>query len=145
MAGGLTTYTMPKIGAGNRKDYECPNLSETDWAYVAGILDGEGCIRDQKQTHSRHVQPTIRVANTYLGLVEWLRKIFGGSIYTDCRTSQPDRNPNWNQVWEWRRCSESAVYAILSGCIPYMIVKRDRALEIMTRIEKRGIQKKEGV
>lgn len=41
-------YTAPKIGAGNRKDYVCPDLAEVEWAYVAGILDGNGvCVQKQ--------------------------------------------------------------------------------------------------
>lgn len=51
-----------------------PNLSPTEAAYVAGILDGEGSISLVRsfasRTRGRYVYPVVRIANTDLLLLE---------------------------------------------------------------------------
>lgn len=63
-------------------DYGCPQVSVLtpfELGYVAGLLDGEGCItasihRDQYTVLS------VSIANTHKGVIDWLHKKLGGSV-----------------------------------------------------------------
>ncbi len=50
-------------------------------AYIAGIIDGEGCVsltgRFDRHGIKKYVTPIIQVANTNFALIELLQKQFG--------------------------------------------------------------------
>ena len=54
-------------------------------AYLAGIIDGEGCFFIGKSKTSRpygcgfHFYAVLRITNTDEGLILWLEKTFGGA------------------------------------------------------------------
>ena len=117
---------------GKSKPYICPDLLGTDWAYIAGILDGEGCLHYNKKKNGK-LYPKISVGNTHKGLCEWLQMILGGGFYFQDRS---DRK-NWNDAWMWVQTSGAAVYTILSKCLPYLIIKKNKAIEILQLLSKR--------
>ena len=67
--------------------------------YLAGIVDGEGCIYLQTQTINRVRYRTFRlsVTNTNLELIEWLGDNFGGYVYI-----KKLRNPSYKKCYDWR-------------------------------------------
>ena len=71
-------------------------LSELDRAYIAGLIDGEGCIRIGRVGPERITfYPSISIGMTNREVIEWLQdRIHSGSIKlnnpTACR-----RNPKW--------------------------------------------------
>lgn len=93
---------------------------ETDLAYFAGLLDGEGCFSLRNQgTHIFSCQ--VNIGNTDLRLLEWVKDRFGGSINAEAR-----KNPKHKPVWRW--CSDATTLAdMLPAIIPHLIAKRDRA------------------
>lgn len=76
--------------------------AELELAYVAGIFDGEGCVRMTRIRNSWF--PSVYVANTNLELLEALRCQFGGQIYKQC-----GRRVGWKQGYNWRLSWSSAV------------------------------------
>lgn len=59
--------------------------SKTDYAYIAGILDGEGTICIANQLYL-----SVRFRNTNKLLLEWIQGIAGiGNIYCDNRNPSP--------------------------------------------------------
>lgn len=63
------------------KGTKMPVLSKTERAYLAGILDGEGCLSLGGRLNARYITPTVQVTNTRYELLLWLHSRFGGSIY----------------------------------------------------------------
>ena len=51
----------------------------TKLAYIAGFVDGEGCVRIKKGTASYYV--TFQVTNTDRKPLQMIKKIFGGKVY----------------------------------------------------------------
>jgi hypothetical protein len=103
-------------------------LPETDRAYAAGLIDGEGCIRltqrgAQGGTVFRTGQCTlmVEVSNTDKGMTTWLHERFGGSV-----SYKPD-NPEENrkQQWHWRCAANKALYC-LDVIWPYTRTKRQQ-------------------
>ena len=87
-------------------------------AYVAGIIDGEGCIQFAKCRTA--VFPRILVVNTNRGLLERLQAQFGGDIAPICH-----RRENWKPSWQWR-ISWTAAVDLLVKVSPYIEVKLDQ-------------------
>jgi hypothetical protein len=104
-------------------------LAETDYAYLAGLIDGEGHI-GVYGTRS----PIVEIAMTDRGVIEWLKDTFGGSIYTP---TVPKANAR--QYWKWNS-SSTAMMTILRLTIPYMKTKRRHAEIFVELMEIRSVR-----
>lgn len=90
-------------------------MTETERAYLAGILDGEGCISASKPP----IHISVQVSNTDLPLLEWLAENFGGSITLK---KQPGKT-----AYVWQRKARSTK-PLLEAALPYLRVKRKQAV-----------------
>lgn len=101
--------------------------TELEYAYLAGIVDGEGTITITK--HQQHLRPTFQfkpmiiVSNTNRPLIEYLCRSFGGSKIFSHR-----RRPGHRDQWCWRLMSLKAIEGVLDRILPHLIVKRPQAL-----------------
>ena len=64
----------------NRKEYTLAQI-----AYLAGIIDGEGCIyignhSCNAETGDKYYQTLLKVTSTDKCLIDWLQQIFGGLV-----------------------------------------------------------------
>jgi hypothetical protein len=101
-------------------------LPETERAYAAGLIDGEGCIRITKRgagggASLRPGQLTlmVEVTNTDYDMVAWLQDRFGGSV--SHYDAKPERNAK--EKWHWRVAANKALYC-LDAIWPYARTKR---------------------
>ena len=98
-------------------------------AYLAGLFDGEGCIRINKSYHSprgnrfRRYQYQIQctVSNTNPTAVRLFEKYFSGSVHVHSLGSE-----NHKTTWTW---SVGALKAtkFLKKTIPFLRLKKDEA------------------
>lgn|SRR5262245_7055895 len=88
-------------------------------AYVAGIIDGEGCINFSRARTTIFVR--ILVVNTNCELLEMLKDQYGGDIYP-----LSGRHTGWNQAYQWRLSGTKAI-DLLDEIYPFLIVKRLQA------------------
>lgn len=99
--------------------------SETDLAWAAGIIDGEGCImlcfNGNRPRVGRYHQVRLVVTNTNAPLIRKMRVLFGGSIFK-CK-KQKD---SYRQKAQWTVTGALAV-ACLSSVVPYMVSKEPEA------------------
>ena len=118
------------------KDFHGRQLSEHEIGYLAGIMDGEGCIHISspisrtKDCKSHIYQTYISVTNTEMPLLAWIQERIGGiirSIPTD-KKSGVIRKP----IWRWF-CPIIRLTDFCQLLIPYSIIKR-REFEIMLEI-----------
>lgn len=111
--------------------------TEATLAYVAGIIDGEGCIRIKRRRGWREGSPRydleITVTNTEKALLLWLQENLGcGSIYDKDRSAA--RKPHWNPTFAWR-VTELKAADLLRRIHPYLVIKKSQcetALEFQT-------------
>jgi len=103
----LTRFGFPSVKEWRRKRYDLTNIQ---WAYIAGIFDGEGSL-----TCSR-----LYIANTFYPLLEFLRSSLGGTIV---RMNPHPKSPNHSPCWTWR-VSTIPTKSILPYLEPYLIVKK---------------------
>lgn len=105
------------------------SLSETDKAYIAGIIDGEGSIyaRNERKT----IYPTIAVHMTDKNVIEWLNnKIGGQKVCAINRKELTKTNKPFKTQYLFRICGKKA-QMLCNVIIQYLIVKKKHA-EIVT-------------
>lgn len=95
--------------------------TEIDWARLAAYIDGEGHIGIcSEKNRKRAYSFSVSIGNTDKRLMEWLSETFGGLPIRDKSTIRKKK------YWLWFVNGERAS-AILTGCLPYFIMKRDQA------------------
>lgn len=97
-------------------------VSPQEWGYIAGLVDGEGCIGIVKRSGRRQCALVLAIAGTCRALHEWLRSRLRGNISGGPRKERP----GWRTVYRW---SAAQVHAeqVLRRVEPLLIVKRDQA------------------
>jgi len=90
---------------------------ETELAYLAGFVDGEGSItifRSGKRYHLR-----FDIFNTNEDVLRWIQVTFGGCV----RRVTSRCKETWKPEFMWYVGQQQAS-DILSACLPYLKVKR---------------------
>ncbi len=106
------------------REYQVPELPETFWAYLAGLIDGEGSLNVYRNG------PRLGIANTHKGVLIWVTdQLQAGRIYT-----KKMYNPNAKQGYEWQ-CTAYVIRRILPQVAPYLHIKKDLSLLILKYLE----------
>lgn len=112
-----------------RSKYIRKEYPETTAAYMAGILDGEGCLSignhsGNRKNGDKHFQVNIAISSTDEVLITWIVETFGGykGIYTPKQMSRNGRK----QVYRWQ-CSGDRLTQICEITLPYLIIKKRQA------------------
>lgn len=97
--------------------------NETELAYAAGIVDGEGCIFIGNRGGNATPKYTLKVevCSTTPVVLRWLRNRFGGNI-TNATTPSDKQKPQ--QRWS---VSTAAAGKFLAAIRPYMVIKAEQA------------------
>lgn len=98
-------------------------------SYVAGIIDGEGCISFSSCRNV--VFPRVLVTNTNTELLFVLKQQFGGDI-----KPLSLRKPGWKQGYSWR-ISWSPAVELLKKLDWHLFVKRQQAATVFAWDEVR--------
>lgn len=112
---------------------------ETIYAYLAGLIDGEGCIsiRRCKQGKFIYYKPMIEVGMTDKGPIELLEKNFGNSAWYEIIPTGKRK-----LICHKWRVTGTRCLPILNAILPYLIVKKKQAeivIKLVARIFPRGI------
>ncbi len=106
-------------------DYKA--VSEIDWARLAAYIDGERTILIDKVKAANGGRPchfvALRVANTNIDLMQWVKSTFGGFVYVSNPTTKKTHHKT---CFNWSVRSVQA-NEVLLGCFPYLIVKTKQA------------------
>src|SRR6266516_5145334 len=107
------------------QDAEQKDLFESDQtkidaaaaAYIAGFLDGEGCIsiaHSNRATGHGSFRLVIHFTNTYLPVLTWIRDMVGsGAINPKARKSSKHKS-----AWELKICARKNCKALLEAVLP---------------------------
>ena len=105
-------------------DMVLPDFSPTEWAYLAGLIDGEGTVtidRVSKGTNFTY-RPSLVLVSTTPCLVDWLFDRFPcGSRHVN-----NSRNEAWKPQHRVAYVYRPATHLLL-GMLPYLVLKRDQA------------------
>jgi hypothetical protein len=106
-------------------------LTAEGWAYLVGIVDGEGSIAMKRE------QPQISVYNGCLPLMKYLASAIGGAYRVADRKG---RSPNYC----WNIGGVRNVYFAINELIPFLIIKRDVALNVRKRLQDKYGERLDG-
>lgn len=105
------------------KMYQDFSQADPRLAYVAGLIDGEGCIGIQKSSKHAlyYVEVTIGMTSKALPVLTEMQKTFGGSLLK--KRSKTDK---WEEAHNWRIGGEGAA-SFLTRIVPFLMLKRRQA------------------
>ena len=110
------------------------------WSYLAGIIDGEGCISisdTRKNTYTKF-DVNFNVTNTSLPLMKWLIEHFGGVYYTKGYNGQSSHKPHWRTSYNWRPKGRRNREILLLGVLPYLVIKKEQAKLLLEYVQMDG-------
>lgn len=99
--------------------------------YLAGIADGEGHFALTRTVNGKkyhYLQPRIVIVNTDRPLIDWIKRWFGGYVYTYKAGSDPRRT--CKDLHRWQIVGEKAVI-LARELQPFLIVKKQQVKRIM--------------
>jgi hypothetical protein len=100
-------------------------LTTEDLAYIAGLIDGEGCITMLSCKRLDTCYPAVMVAMTYKPVIEWLAKQFEAPCHLHNHTSlrrHPQLKPQYIT-----RVNGYKAKKLCQAILPYMKVKHFQA------------------
>ncbi|XWK89872.1 MAG: hypothetical protein U7127_07325 [Phormidium sp.] len=105
---------------------QCNNLSVADAAYIAGLIDGDGCLTASvgKSRNSVVVNYKLIVSMCDELTIKWLQEIT--SVGTITRTSRINQ-PKWKDLHRFE-CSGQQLNSMLEEVIPYLKLKKPQSL-----------------
>ena len=107
-----------------------------NFAYLAGLLDGEGCVTYKKYwDRKRKDRPRkyfcwriqMEIVMTHKPTIQWCADNFGGKVYEKPRGEH-------KMQYRWRRCFRDAL-EIARAIIPYSVTKKDALQNILNHYE----------
>lgn len=104
------------------------------WIYLAGLIDGEGCIYARWTVKSTATgcpeTPAgfVTLANTYYPVIRWVRETFGGGIRLHSR-----KKDKWKDCYCWW-VSTRLTHEILSRCVKHLKIKERQARLVLKLI-----------
>ncbi len=116
------------------------NQRQTHWAYIAGIMDADGCFmisRHHRKTLKRVARllnverwsatymPCVKVAMIEQEAVNFIVEVscIGKIVLDGARKSRPNSKP----IYHWFERDKRKIIPFLENVIPYLKVKKDRA------------------
>ena len=95
-------------------------------AYLAGLVDGEGSISIKHNKVTNVYSATISVGMTQTEGLHLLVEMFGGKIREDFTSNRK------STMYRWQLTSKADVSRVLEALLPYLRVKKDIAVKVLT-------------
>ena len=115
---------IKKIKKTKKRNKNKGGLTETEKAYIAGIIDGEGCISlgfgNSVGNNRGAFYGRIAVEMACKSVPEWLYIKIGGTL---SNRKRPHRVPI---MWQWRISGKNS-RILLKEVIPYLVEKKKEA------------------
>lgn len=110
-------------------------VSKNDLNYIAGFLDGEGCVSLRKRKDNKYFAPVIEFSNTNLDVLKFIRERLGLTVNVNIHESGCRGNRKMTYKFAikgWRNCLHVAKLLF-----PYSLVKKKRLYILIKFIERR--------
>lgn len=112
-------------------------MNDVEWAYAAGIIDGEGSVGMHMHNTGSHrvAVVTLTVTNGCRECLEFLSQRFGGEIIRVRST-----NPNSRPSFHYKLVGRERLKLVLEGIQPYCIVKKGQIALALAFFEECPVQ-----
>jgi hypothetical protein len=117
-------------------------MKEVDIAYLAGIIDADGCVGIQKYSNCNSYRVILTVVQRDMPLIEYLYSTFGGSVnaVSTKRYGKKDFYLRWV-------VTDKKAMVVLGQCYPYLKLKKSQAFlaQELLEIKKNGSKDKDAM
>jgi len=103
-------------------------LVETDAAYIAGIIDGEGTVTLSRRHRSENRQLVVSISNTERPLLEYVLDSVGAGKITGKRTYQSHHTASYTYT-----ISNRQALALLGQIFPYLKTYKAKRSDLILR------------
>ncbi len=131
----ILAATGERIGRQRRRSHVEVPSDPLALAYLAGIIDGEGCLSRNSRQETFTWQLTV--TNTSSALQEWLRPIGGNFYYPKPVPSTARAGQMRKPRFEWKLTAAWDIFRLLTAVEPYLVIKQRKAQEVIDEISKR--------
>lgn len=114
-------------------------MKRLSWKYVAGLIDGEGCIncgyrkKDVFLSQGKHSGPTKQVLYLQIKIevtltesckhvLDLLENNYGGKLYYTGNRG----NENWKPTWCWRLQDKTRCRALMQNIMNHCLIKQEQ-------------------
>jgi hypothetical protein len=116
------------------------DFTDTEYAWAAGFLDGEGCfrlIRRQGKGKISHVsrQSYIGASQTVREPLDKLAEMFGGKVRIQKRLTVSGKT-----AWHWEVNGAETVRNCIIKLLPYLMVKQNQAKVVLAFTYEMGLR-----
>lgn len=140
------TATGNVVGINLRKFMQ-DNQNQTHWIYAAAIMDSDGCFMitrsKSRSTNKDHYDytPRAKVTMVYHGSINYIfaETKLGKINICGVRPSRPNSLP----LFTWEICNLKDLMSFIEGVLPYLKIKKERALHLLDFCKNR-LKKKIG-
>lgn len=137
-AAGVQRLTRPTVGERKRGVPRCDVVersvglgrcpTEEQWAYLAGIFDGEGYVGFASR--GRYYRLAI-AQNADRGLHERLREMLGAGRISEPPPSKP------SGIAHFHLEAQRQIFEFCCGVLPFTMVKRERILQVVAACQEK--------
>jgi len=109
-------------------------MTDTEKAYIAGIIDGEGSIMLTKFHNNQYPAPCVSISSTTIELLQWIKeKTKVGTIKSKKNYNKINHKDSYTYIVKYDNAIE-----LLKQIQPYLIIeiKKKRAELILTKYKK---------
>ena len=103
---------------------EIMTYTKEDLIWLAGFVDGEGCVSYVKRTKRPSFRFEIRITNTDLPALEWIHQRFGGYLYR-----LKNNCPIYKPCFQWWIADKRAK-ELYSKLKPYLKIKETLSVNV---------------
>lgn len=106
-------------------------MKHLSWKYLAGLIDGEGCIDMQthfdKSSNMLYVRPRLRITLSGKAgeiMIPALKESYGGYYHKRPRVFD---KPEWQDAHTWEATGKTAIRPVLQNVVNHLIIKKEQA------------------
>jgi hypothetical protein len=121
------------------KDYVPTTHNPIHLAYLAGVVDGEGCFYLGKIPKkagdgyvNEHYRGLLKIDNTDVRLLDWIDDVFSGTSSARCRSTSSKKFER--EIFTWTATGDRLL-DLCEQILPYLVIKKEQC-EIMIRFRK---------
>lgn len=104
-------------------------LFQSQLAYLAGFIDGEGCVSITRSNRQHEPHPLIIITNTHHPVIQYIGRLLNTSPYLIVKPSTRHKD-----IYTIRLNCSADIFVLLEALLPYLIVKRRQAELILQLI-----------
>src|SRR5438094_1531424 len=109
-------------------------VKDTDWAYAAGFVDGEGCIAITRSFNSRRSRfyygVAVVVVNRERRVLDWMQGVWGGWV-----VAMPFSGGKARPSWAWRSPTGTSAEPCVGGINRWLQLKQGQCQNALETIE----------